>query len=58
MVRFGPSGNCDKFYSLGYKDSIQSPEWLRSQGLSAYEYSFTLGRFPSEIGRASCRERV
>ncbi len=58
MVRFGPSGNCDKFYSLGYKDSIQSPEWLRSQGLSAYEYSFTLGRFPSEERSKAMREQA
>lgn len=45
MVRFGPSGNCEKFYELGFKDSEQAPKWLNSMGLSAYEYSFTLGRF-------------
>ena len=45
MVRFGPSGNGDLFYELGFKDSEQAPEWLHSLGLSAYEYSFTLGRF-------------
>lgn len=45
MVRFGPSGNCEKFYELGFKESEQAPKWLSSMGLSAYEYSFTLGRF-------------
>ncbi len=45
MVRFGPSGNSDLFYEEGYKESEQAPQWLASLGLSAYEYSFTLGRF-------------
>ncbi len=45
LVRFGPSGNGELFYNLGFKDSEQAPEWLRSLGLSAYEYSFSLGRF-------------
>ena len=45
MVRFGPSGNCDLFYELGYKDSEEAPKWLNSMGLTAYEYGFTLGRF-------------
>ena len=48
MVRFGPSGNCEKFYELGFKDSEQAPKWLNSMGLSAYEYGFTLGRFLTE----------
>lgn len=48
MIRFGPSGNCQKFYDLGFKDSEQAPKWLKSLGLSAYEYSFTLGRFIGE----------
>lgn len=48
MVRFGPSGNSEKFYELGFKESWQAPKWLNSQGLSAYEYSFSLGRFLGE----------
>ena len=43
MVRFGPSGNCDLFYELGFKDSEEAPKWLNEMGLSAYEYGFTLG---------------
>ncbi|MBP5427431.1 MAG: TIM barrel protein [Clostridiales bacterium] len=38
MIRFGPSGNSDKFYEEGYKSSLQMPKWLNSMGLSAYEY--------------------
>ena len=45
MVRFGPSGNSDKFYSDGNTDTIQAFKWLSEMGLSAFEYSFTLGRY-------------
>ena len=43
MIRFGPSGNSEAFYLAGNKSSINAPEWLRSIGLSAYEYSFGRG---------------
>ncbi len=48
MVRFGPAGNSEVFYSEGYKDSFQAPKWLSEMGLKAYEYSLTLGRYLSE----------
>ena len=48
MIRFGPSGNSQAFYDAGYKESAQAPQWLSSMGLSAYEYSFTLGQFVSD----------
>ncbi len=38
-MRFGPAGNSQKFYDEGYKSSEQAPEWIASQGLSAYEYA-------------------
>lgn len=43
MIRFGPSGNCKRFYLEGNKSSVQAPQWLASQGLNAYEYSFGRG---------------
>ncbi len=43
MIRFGPSGNSIRFYGEGYKSSVDAPEWLAKQGLSAYEYSFGKG---------------
>lgn len=43
MIKFGPSGNCETFYSAGYKHSVQAPEFLASIGLNAYEYSFGRG---------------
>ena len=43
MIRFGPSGNSDKFYEEGYKSSLQMPKWLSHMGLSAYEYQCSKG---------------
>jgi len=37
MIRFGPAGNCNLFYSQGYKSTIQIPVFLNSTGLNAYE---------------------
>ena len=42
MVKFGPSGFCDKFLET-HKKSIEMPEWLVSHGLNAYEYAFNKG---------------
>ncbi len=38
LAKFGPGGNCERFYGEGYKASMEAPKWLKSQGLSAYEY--------------------
>ena len=43
MMKFGPAGNCKTFYDAGYKRTIEAPEWLKSMGLDAYEYSFGKG---------------
>lgn len=43
MIKFGPAGNCETFYEAGYKRSVQAPAWLKSIGLTAYEYSFGKG---------------
>lgn len=37
-ARFGSAGNGDLFYKMGYKSSIQAPEFLSSIGLNAYEF--------------------
>ncbi len=42
-LRFGPSGNEQIFYDEGYKHSVEAPAWLKSKGLSAYEFSFGRG---------------
>ena len=43
MIRFGPSGNSESFYSEGYTSTLQAPGWLSEKGLNAYEYSFGRG---------------
>ncbi|MBQ8434126.1 MAG: TIM barrel protein [Clostridia bacterium] len=43
MIKFGPSGNSQRFYSEGYKSTTQAPKWCAEQGLTAYEYSFGRG---------------
>ena len=37
-ARFGPAGNPDSFTAMGYKRSVQMPEYLAAMGLDAYEY--------------------
>lgn len=43
MIKFGPSGNSQRFYAEGYKSTTQAPKWCADQGLTAYEYSFGRG---------------
>ena len=57
MIRFGPSGNSQKFYDDGCKSSLEAPAWLNKMGLNAYEYSFSLGQFLSdEKAKQLCEE--
>lgn len=37
-AKFGPAGNAEAFYEAGFKSTYQAPAWLKSLGLSAYEY--------------------
>lgn len=37
-VHFGPAGNSQSFQELGYKQTIQVPEYVVKMGLNAYEY--------------------
>ena len=34
----GPAGNCEDFYEEGHKSSLEAPQWVRQNGLGAYEY--------------------
>lgn len=35
---FGPAGNSDSFSKMGYKHSLQVPEYIEKMGLDAFEY--------------------
>ena len=48
MIKFGPSGNCEKFYAEGYKHSEQSAEFVKRHDLDCFEYSFGRGVRMSE----------
>ncbi|MBR7070774.1 MAG: TIM barrel protein [Clostridia bacterium] len=37
-VKFGPAGNSASFTAMGYKNSLQVPEYLTKMGLNAFEY--------------------
>lgn len=43
MIWFGPSGNSEKFYQDGFRNSWQMPAWLSDMGLNAYEYQCNKG---------------
>ncbi|MBQ8908900.1 MAG: TIM barrel protein [Clostridia bacterium] len=43
MVLFGPSGCGDEFIEEGHKGILEVPQWIKSKGLDAYEYSFGHG---------------
>lgn len=53
MIKFGPSGNCQRFYDEGHKSTVQAPKWCSDQGLYAYEYSFGRG---INISDDKCRQ--
>ncbi|MBQ9790165.1 MAG: TIM barrel protein [Clostridia bacterium] len=55
MVKFGPSGCCDRFLS-DHKSVEDIPEWLEAQGLDSFEYAFNKGIFLSDEKASQYRE--
>ncbi len=52
MIRFGPAGNSDSFKTMGYKKTVQVPEYVERMGLNAYEYQCGRGvRISEEAAR-------
>ena len=47
-AKFGPGGNGDWFRADGMKSALQTPGWLRSKGIDAFEYEATRGVNASE----------
>lgn len=41
-ILFGPGGNSQSFYEA-HKSSLDAPQWIRKQGLGAYEYQCVRG---------------
>ena len=42
-AKFGPAGNSNSFTAMGYKNTLQAPEYCEKMGLDAYEYQCGLG---------------
>lgn len=43
MIKFGPSGNSESFYALGYAHTEQAAKFVKERGLNCFEYSFGRG---------------
>ena len=52
-AKFGPAGNSNSFFAMGYKGSLQVPEYLEKMGLDAFEYQCGRG---VNIGEDKARE--
>ena len=50
---FGPAGCADSFYGMGYKGSLQVPEYIERIGLDAFEYQCGRG---VNVGEQKARE--
>ena len=52
-AKFGPAGNSESFQAMGYRKTIQVPEYITRMGLDAYEYQCGRGvRISEEAARA------
>ena len=52
-AKFGPAGNSESFQAMGYRKTIQVPEYITRMGLDAYEYQCGRGvRISGEAARA------
>ncbi len=58
MATFGPGGNGDWFYADGNKTTLQSPGWLQSKGLDAFEYEAGNGVSGSEATLRAIGEKA
>jgi len=61
ITRFGPAGTADSFKAMGFKKTIQLPEYLAHFGLNAFEYQCGRGvrvnvDTVTELGRL-CKEK-
>lgn len=53
LAKFGPAGNSNSFFEMGYKGSLDIPEYVEHMGLDAFEYQCGRG---VNIGEDKARE--
>lgn len=63
MIKFGPSGNCGRFFAEGHEHTEEEAAFVRGMGLDCFEYSFGRGVHMAEqkarsIARAFGEEGV
>jgi len=58
---FGPAGNSESFTKMGYKHSLEVPEYLLKMGLDAFEYQcgrgVNIGLDKAQIFGKKCKEK-
>ena len=62
-AKFGPAGNSNSFTQMGYKGSLQVPEYLERMGLDAFEYQcgrgVNIGEDKAcELGRLAAKKGI
>ncbi len=55
MIKFGPSGNSERFYAEGHDHTEESAAFVRENGLDCFEYSFGRGVHMTEKKAGSIR---
>lgn len=54
-AKFGPAGNSDSFAKMGYKSTLDAPEYVKKMGLDHYEYQCGRGVRVSDEQAAAFR---
>ncbi len=57
-AKFGVAGNSESFYAEGNKHTNESPAWLKSKGLDAYEYQCGRGYTAGEASMRAVGEEA
>lgn len=62
-AKFGPAGNSESFLRMGYKSSLQVPEYIEKMGLDAFEYQCGRGvniglEKAAELGKAAAERNI
>jgi deoxyribonuclease-4 len=60
---FGPAGAANSFYEMGYKSSLQVPEYIEKMGLDAFEYQCGRGvnigaEKATELGKLAAEKNI
>ena len=62
-AKFGPAGNSENFFKMGYKGSLDIPEYVEKMGLDAFEYQCGRGvniglDKAAELGRRAAEKGI